>query len=243
MLIVWCIAGIAMDEGWMIIDCHIQSDGSALVKRLNLSYVEPLWVWTIYRVIYAMWELATLFLYWYKVRNLPLCRKGKDHAIYDRVQSILHRVLILTYFYLFVSGIIALILVVGDILYTRGVTDIIENKTTDEWYSSIIAMCISYSMFLMQEHNTSEYIAFLRFMKRYKCICCFCCFGSMVRKQYRILTEKVDETKVIDKMKTGTWNTINLSANVDYGGRVTGMELSVATPETPILTEAETEYK
>ena len=65
-----------------------------------------------------------------------------------------------------------------------------------------------------------------------------------MRKQYRILTEKVHETKVIDKMKTGTWNTINLSANVEYGGKVTGMELSVATPETPILTEAElAEYK
>ena len=61
-LIVWCLAAIVMNEGWLIIECHIQSDGSALEKR-TILFFEPYWGWILYRCVYFMWELATLLLY------------------------------------------------------------------------------------------------------------------------------------------------------------------------------------
>lgn len=51
-----------------------------------------------------------------------------------------------------------------------------------------------------------------------------------MNEQYRVLTKNQKESAVDKKRNTQTWNTRNISADVDYGGNVTGMELSIATP-------------
>ena len=128
----------------------------------------------------------------------------------------------LTYFYLLAGSLTVLFGMAAENVV--GVAD-----PFGTWFFSIWTLFVSYSMFMMQDHNTPEYIDFLRVIKRYKCTLCFCCFGSMVKEQYRILVDEADE-RTVNKGKTiSTRKTHNLSDDMEYGNNVTGMEMSIAT--------------
>ena len=207
-------------------ECQIASDGTAVIQiaePLGYTVEYDFRSWTFYMVlsmsvviIYIVIESTTAALYWYKIYSLQRDRNEKDGAVYARIQSILHRVLILTFFYLIITGLL------NTLSYVRFEID-------GYWLYSMISMVMSYSMFLMQDHNTSEYIAFLRFIRRYKCIWCFCCFGSMVNEQYRMFEENVEQRVSEQGKSAQTENTRNASADVVYGINANGMELSVAT--------------
>ena len=202
-------------------ECQIASDGTAVIQYAEpFGYDTESVMFTILStsmvILLFVIESTTATLYWYKICSLRKYQNKKDRAVYDRIQSILHRVLILTFFYFITSGMLT------TLSYMRFEYD-------GYWLYSIIAVLVSYSMFLMQDHNTSEYILFLRFIKRYKCIWCFCCFGSMVNEQYRMLADNVEQRTSEQEQSAQTENTRNASADVEYGINANGMELSVAT--------------
>ena len=184
------------------------------------------WGWMVSNSLYCIFQITTISLYWYKVHSLRRDHSNqieKDRRIRDRIQSILHRVLILTYFYVAVNGVMIISQYVATHAAAMGW---IGFNPFWIWPYSINSLSISYSMFLMQDHNTSEYLVFLQFIKRYQCILCFCCFGSMVREQYRMLVENVEEGTV-GKMVSAPTLRNNLSPT--YRNNTTGMELSIAT--------------
>ena len=216
-LIIWILAALTMRYlSVMTKECQIESDGTFVGKGIKL-YLHQGWIVNALS-LYIIIEVTTVLLYWCKIRSLRKFESDQDRVVHERIQSILHRVLILTFFYLFVTVLVWMLVAMGGYIH--------QDYPFDCWTLSVAALSISYSMFLMQDHNTSEYVAFLRFIKRYKCIWCFCCFGSMVDEQYRMLVDNADERKLSQKDSVPTWN---MSADIEYGNNVTGMELSIAT--------------
>ena len=225
LLVIWFVFETTTDYLLFKHECRLESDGTAVsevILLISISYEN--WILMSPLVMtYIVLESTTLFLYWYKVRSLRRKLNQKNGTVYERIQIILHRVLTLTYFYMFMITVVFLIFGI-----TRNIYDL-SSFDDGSWSDSIASVIFSYSMFLMQDHNTSEYIAFLRFIKRYKCVLCFCCFGSMVNEQYRMLVDNVDEETMEKKKSIETYNTHNKSADDGYGINVTGMELSIAT--------------
>ena len=224
-LLLWFILNNTASFNLFIHKCYIQSDGASVFEGSDL-FVVPNLGFFLANGSYAFLEMTTVFLYWNKVRSLRKYQNEKDREINDRIQSILHRVLILTFLYL----IIAVFLLIYDFATGLAVTNgLVRQRAMGASRWSFMTLFISYSMFLMQDHNNSEYIRFLQFVNRYKCTLCFCCFGSMVREQYRTLKCSPDE-QTLTKMKTNTTLHIrHASADVEYGNNKTGMELSIAT--------------
>ena len=224
LLIIWFVSGVASWYSMYPERCYIQRDGTAVYEAVALFL--PLFFNLIPIFLYFVLELTTVLAYWCKIRSFRRYQNEKDRALYDRIQSILHRVLILTFFYLFISITTVILFFIGAIAVFNGV---ITSSPISGWIASIRHISISCSMFLMQDHNTSEYIKYLHFIKQYKCVLCFGCCSSMVEEQYRMLVVNVDEREVNKEKSIQTANTRNISADVEYANKVTGMELSVVT--------------
>ena len=134
----------------------------------------------------------------------------KGTKTYENVRSILHTVLILNLFYWVISGWINVV----SFAFNAGVP-----------------VVFSLSMFLMQDHNTTEYIVFLRILIRFKLFWCCCCCGRMVGEQYQFLaTEKVNEGELAHRDTIGvTYDTGNHSIDIEQRAYRTGMECSLET--------------
>lgn len=130
-------------------------------------------------VLFFAVDFTTVMLYWCKIRSFRQHQHSKQHGtVYQRVQSILHRVLILTFFYQ-ISICWLWAVSISIVLYFDLERDV---------YPVFIALFLSVAMYLMQEHNTAEYETFLRFLNRSKMyFCCCCCYG-MVKEQCVALT-------------------------------------------------------
>ena len=224
LMVIWYISMTIVEFAELTTECQIARGGIATVEDTELFLYDPR-IWILIPTILFVIEFTTAALYWYKIHSLQRYRNDKDRAVYDRIQSILHRVLILTFLYL-----IALLMAAVVMALSEATAVLSKNNPIIRWTYSLNDLIFSYSMFLMQDHNTSEYIAFLRFIKRYKCIWCFCCFASMVREQNRMLVDNVEQRTFEQEKSTqsGT-NTHNISVDLDYGNNTTGMEFSIAT--------------
>ena len=116
-------------------------------------------------IIVVTWDLMTLLLYIWKV---CLFRKSsfedKNNASYQRITSILYRIIIATLLYEF---IFYLAIVFGN-----------ENLTgfVSWFFCILLTVVINYCMVLMQEHNTKEYREFLKIIHKLKIgyLCCCC---------------------------------------------------------------------
>ena len=91
-------------------------------------------------------------------------------------------------------------------------------------FSALVAVVYSLAMYLMMDHNTKEYIEFLRILYKFKLYWCCGCFGPMIRNQYEFMT--ADTAKQYDGIHLST---TSKSADTQYGIHKTGMEMSVDT--------------
>lgn len=220
-LILWFCSAVSMNYSVFNTECRITTDGTARSEGLVL-FPLPFWALMIPICLYSALEITTMSLFWYKVHSINSLQRCQ-HSIRDRIQSILHRVLILTYFYVAVNGLMLMLLYIATFAVEEGLISI---NPFWMWLDSLNSLSISLSMFMMQDHNTSEYIIFLQFIKRYKCTLCFCCFGPMVDEQYRMLIDNADDRKVMKMVDAPTFRN-NLSPT--YKNNSTGMEMSIAT--------------
>ena len=94
-LLLWFILNNTASFNLFIHKCYIQSDGASVFEGIDL-FVFPNLGFLLANGSYAFLEMTTVYLYWNKVRSLRQYQNEKDHEINDRIQSILHRILILT---------------------------------------------------------------------------------------------------------------------------------------------------
>ena len=222
---IWTFLDLPLSNNKITKKCWVGNDGT-VVRELIIFYPQrELRTYSYFAVhsLYLILEVTIALLYWCKIWTFRKFQNGKECVIYERIQSVLHRILILTYFYMLIGSAWVV---------TYAASFLTENRVLEEFTEvHLPLMCAvwSYSMFLMQDHNTSEYIVFLLFIKRCKCVLCFCCFGSIINEQYRTLVENAYNGKVQKTNSMQTMNSHNMSIDEGHRHKRTGMELSIAT--------------
>ena len=176
--VIWYPIAVLWDYQLVSLQCQIASDGTAVIQYTEpFGYDSGSWMIIVLfcrGILYGVIESTTAALYWYKINSLKRHEDEKDRAVYDRIQSILHRVLILTFFYLLIDTIMVLL-------------DWTGSSAAATWPFSIMSLSLSYSMYLMQDHNTRAYSKFIRILHRCKVHLCCCFCHRMLSREYKAL--------------------------------------------------------
>lgn len=173
---------------------------------------------------YFAWDIATLLLYVFKMRSL----KKYEHInsdIYKRISLVMRRIVIMTLFYEIITA--SFLVMIAICVY------LIEFLPSVGAYISGCVMSITYSfsMYLMLDHNTTEYISFL---KKMKCICRCSCYTSLVRDQMDMIDTEESKLTHVDgekrnDPKKAVEETEYETNNVDDQGIEMPKELSLQT--------------
>ena len=236
-MLIWlffaCILGI-VTYGFLspTIECYLRG-GDAVVVMWNIpdsfGYNFDI-LFFVDIVLFLAMDLMTVLLYWCKIHSFAKYRAEKYRASYQRVQSVLHRVLILTFFYQ----------ISGFWLYTIGLmADSMLGVSSTVVTMAVLSMILSISVFLMEDHNTKEYLGFLRFLRGLRLYLCCCCCCAMVRHHYQVMMDDIetDEMQVKRAKTITTMNTRNISDGNTYGIAETGMEMSLETVTVQQISE------
>ena len=217
---VWAITNIVAYVLWPI-ECGIQSDGTAKLAYYELLDGDYLFVLRIINgVLLVAMDAMTVLLYWCRIRSFKQYQNEKNNDIYTRILSILHRMLILTYLYLITT--FSLVVMVA-----------ISGRREPFLFNPFV---YSISMYLMMDHNTLEYIQFLRIINRLKLYLCCCCCYQMVLDEYQLMVPVTvgnkNQTNTAKKNIAGvddSRDVTSASANANNIIMKTGMELSIDT--------------
>ena len=199
------------------LECGINNQYQYYQTELKYSWSAAIWSY-ILLACFIIWDMMTLLLYSIKVIQFRFefnlrskqdqDQKTSSEATVERIMSILNRILVLTMLYEIPWVIyIAMKWIPYDTHWVLNVLLFIN-------YFIVIFM-MSYSVFLMQSHNTKEYEKFLSILyerKLYYIGCC--CFGNMIKNDLyslnsmnsSIVDTKEIETKIPgnNKQKTMT---------------------------------------
>ena len=168
-------------------------------------------------LIYFIWDILTLCLYIFKIQHFKNAKnvqnnvhsnnynasqhvqqqkvsKANSDAVYNRINNIMYRILVITLFYEIVVLIntinwsLSAPLQLGKIQIYLILGYAVPN--------SIQNVVFSFSVTLMVEHNTKRYIKFLNFIQRFKLnyIGCCCCYG-LISKQMKGFADEHKERK------------------------------------------------
>eukprot|EP01084_Bolivina_argentea_P278409 475608_1 len=156
--------------------CGINSKFQYFPKKSLLTENSLASIWTnISSLCYFIWDCITLLLYIVKVYTFRNKYKSEQIQVYKRIMCILSRIVILTLGYEIpliwctIAEIIRKMTINEDTLVFMRIV-----RASSYLLSSVIA---SYSIFLMQQHNSEEYKQFLKVVHFVKCdvVCCCCC--------------------------------------------------------------------
>eukprot|EP01084_Bolivina_argentea_P148922 260259_1 len=120
--------------------------------------------------IYFLWDFSILLLYTMKIISFKKY-KIEQINVWKRIMASLTKILIATIMYE-IMQIIAIIVsvIVGFTLYENYFVGLLFVGTG---FGSVV---VSYSMFIMQEHNTKQYKQLLKLSS----VCCNCCCESII---------------------------------------------------------------
>ena len=227
----------------LFIDGHVYLNSQCILNdKLELSYY-PMEIPTfsaaslsasISNILYVSWDLVTLLLYIYKIRSFHQYR-NKESVVHKRIISILHKITILTMFYEFTALLVIIVMILVFVLDPDQAVDI----ATFYVPSYLVSIAVSYSMFLMMDHNLEIYIKFLqivRFLRLH--YICFC-WKHMVIDQLDLLVMNGQKklaylvntpSPTSQESNNNECDPSKKSQNQDNNdAEINGMELSVAT--------------
>ena len=156
-------------------------------------------------------DIFTAYLYWIKIRVILNNENLRNTAVSDNIESVLARVLILTFFYLFC------VLLFNAISYA---------------ITGLVRVVYSLAMYLMQDHNSKEYQMFLKLLQKLKVHWCCCCCWNVLKRQYHYhddTASKMTDEQQTEKPKNQELSIDSQSADTKLAATGTGMELSVET--------------
>eukprot|EP01084_Bolivina_argentea_P063386 115750_1 len=158
-------------------------------------------------LIYFTWDILTLLLYAFKIRSFKKF-KGENMAIHKRILSILYRVLICTLFY----EIVSLICIICYFMFKYVAENSVWSDILYHFCEGLPVVIYSYSLCLMLQHNTMQYIRFLKFLKQSKFNYFCCCYKFIVIDQLDELNvNEEEEVNVNNKDLTVTQFNTNTS--------------------------------
>ena len=208
------VCGVLVIASWTSMMTRSECD----FEVISLSDLDVM-TWSVSYGSFFSLDVFTAFLCWFKVRRIQHQQKSKESNVMTNIQTILHRMLLLTIFYLFVAVI---------------------TQMTGFLFPGINTVACSVSMYLMQDHNTKEYVHFLYVLKRFKLYLCCCCRGGrMVKDQYQAMVHmlETDSTGTVKKQKSIESTMFETIGDAQPGINKTGMELSLQTQTLANLDE------
>ena len=155
-------------------NCFINSKSNYRYQENDIMVLE----WSMAQLLYNIcisiafaWDLTNLTLYLLK---LVFFRKLKSDkmAVYIRIKGILSKIIKLTVFY---QSSVIILLIIGICKLILGDSDFMEITWWFLW--GIQSIIMSYSMFLMQQHNEQYYRQFLQVL--HLRVCCWCCIEDI----------------------------------------------------------------
>ena len=159
---------------------------------------------SLYHSFYTQWISFTAYaviswvfvLLLYIVILLSIKKRFTNSQSNDKIMGILHRILILTIIY----EVIGLGGSFTHVYHIKNPTNFayILNGTMN----GLLSTTLSFSMFLMQDHNTTEYKKFLNILYKlrlHNCLCC--CFRLRIKKE---VEEYLKTTKDVESNGTAT---------------------------------------
>lgn len=135
-------------------------------------------------LMYVVWDIVTLALYIIKGFTFRTKFKTENIQIYYRIMFILKRIVFLSVIYEF----FAVLCTIFGTLRFQNDSDIILMAYRVSWACATVAFNLS--MYLMQQHNSDAYQAFVRFLYRFRVY--HICFGC------RDVFEKAGESALFD---------------------------------------------
>ena len=197
------------------------------VSIFPVSVYKAVCIWSLlgYCWLFCIWDIATLVLYWWKIRTVRDMIKNKGDGVYKRVLSILHRIFILTLFYqistLF-GSMVTFAEYMTDFAWISGLS-----WSVPVWY---VSLSYSISMYLMMEHNGAEYITFLKIISKIRLnfVCCGC--RHIVNEQ--LLEHDGDaDLEVAEGRRREDDTTINDTRDISLPQKITmeSIDLTVST--------------
>ena len=181
-------------------------------------------------VTFQLWDLTILLLYCHKVRRLKRACTLRRDAIWRKIMFILQRIIVITVFYWISFMTLNAVRYNAQIFAPKLIKYTLYNVVIALW-----AILYSMSTYLMMEHNTNEYVRFLRCLKKsYLKYIYFCCCHRMVDRQLtefesRELPTKLEVAQLhVRQSVTSTWFP-NISENVKYSRKHT-MNVNVSIP-------------
>eukprot|EP01084_Bolivina_argentea_P215229 365399_1 len=149
-------------------------------------------------IVFTLWDLTTLSMYIYKVRSFKIITS--ESTIHNRIEYILNRIILLTVLYEIPLLVMTSTYVISAIFNL--------NKNGLHALNWIFLVCrvmasvfISFSSFLMQEHNSKEYMYFLRIISECKVHYIFRCCKSMIENGLDYNKIHIEET-MVNRQKT-----------------------------------------
>eukprot|EP01084_Bolivina_argentea_P278412 475611_1 len=152
-------------------------------------------IWAnITQFIYIIWDIITLLLYVVKVCSFKQYQSA-DVIVYNRIMSILKRVLILTACYEISTVLSISIGIIRDAFindYAMVITRCIYRSAF--FFNSVV---FNFSMYMMQQHNDDEYYKFLQILHKLRVhyICC-CCRSEMEKEGNESSTDSSKDTNI-----------------------------------------------
>ena len=202
---------------WEYKDSSILFAGNLEVQKVQFYH----WYYSIVAITLA-WDITTLSLYCYKIKTFRSNTTLSQDAVWRKIIFVLQRIIIINLFYqisiLTLKGFGGTLRHIPALymwlLYTMKIP--IHNVIV-----ASLTVLYSISMYLMLEHNTDEYLRFLRCLKKsYLKYVSFCCCHRIVDNQLQEFESIALETKMEEKdneckSMTSTWFQ-NPSKNVMY---------------------------
>ena len=167
---------------WRYRDRSLFFDGDPYSDE-HLTPIYYLWNLSVTTAV-QLWDMTTLLLYCYKIREIGKIHKMKDDAVWESVQFILHRIVIVTIFYQITSFLLAVVHYALSAVSLSGPLGNVVLLFETVCIPSMFSILVSLSMYLMMEHNTEFYIRFLHFLRGFNLhYLCFCCCRKMLDRQ------------------------------------------------------------
>ena len=171
-------------------------------------------------------DITTLLLYLWKIWGFRTY-KSKRGDIWSGILFVLYRIVILTIFYQMAGvygGLIVFTLMMSSFTRKLGpISQIVSYAAGPVIMSTLWSLCV----YLMMEHNTDQYLVFLRFLRRFRLnFVCFCCCRKMVDRQIDEWSSMKPKIKESDVESTKTLQS-NISRYITYS--VQAPELSLDT--------------
>lgn len=199
---------------WEYKNSSILFAGTLDVQRVQFHN----WYYTIVALT-LLWDITTLLLYCYKIMTFRKARALQHDAVWRKIVFVLQRIIIVTLFYqisiLTLRGIGGVLREIPQLASLHMMKYLAHNAIV-----GLLSVTYSISMYLMMEHNTDDYIRFLRCFKwSYLKYICFCCCHRIVDDQLKEFESITLETKMEDNERkssmSSTWFQ-NSSKNVLY---------------------------